>query len=508
MRPLIERLVKSDSRIVASFRDKNGHICAASNTALGLVSGEYVALMDHDDLLAANALYEVAAEINSHPDAQLIYSDEDKIDQQGHRYEPYFKPDWNPDLFLGQNYLSHLSIYSSTAVKAVGGFRTGFEGSQDWDLAMRVIDKIDPKSIRHIPKVLYHWRAIPGSTALVLSEKSYTIDAARKALVEHFERVGQAAEVLPVNGGHWRIKYPVPQPPPLVSLIVPTKNAVALLRQAIESIVSHTSYSNYEIIVVDNGSDDPATLDYFKQLEELKAVVARVVTYPGPFNYSAINNYAVAQAAGELVGFLNNDVEVINSDWLNELVSQAMRPGVGAVGAMLYYPLDTVQHAGVILGLGGVAGHPFKQFPRGNEGQMNRLRLVQNYSAVTAACLVVRKDRFLKVGGFDEKNLPIAFNDVDLCCKLLKAGLRNVWSPYAEFYHHESATRGAEDTPAKQARFKTEIDYMTSTWGFCWNDPAYNPNLTLIGEDFTRAYLPRTQKPWLEFSQHSTLANG
>ena len=508
VRAVINQYTKLDSRIVAAFREKNGHICAASNTALGLVTGDYVALMDHDDLLAATALYEVAAEIEAHPQAQLLYSDEDKMDLEGHRFEPYFKPDWNPDLFVGQNYLSHLTVYCAAAVREVGGFRNGFEGSQDWDLALRVIETLPEGAIRHIPKILYHWRAIPGSTALVLSEKSYTVDAAYRALTEHFERLHQPVEILPVNGGHWRIRHPVPAEAPLVSLVIPTKNAVSLLRQAITSIVARTAYPNYEIVVVDNSSDDPATLAYFSELSGMTAPRARVVAYPGPFNYSAINNHAVREAAGDLVAFLNNDVEVINADWLNEMVAQALRPGVGAVGAMLYYPLDTVQHAGVVLGLGGVAGHPFKQFPRGNEGQMNRLRLVQNYSAVTAACLVVQKAHFLAVGGFDEEHLAIAFNDVDLCCKLLRAGLRNVWTPYAEFYHHESASRGAEDTPAKQARFKQEIDYMTATWGeLLQNDPAYNPNLTLVGEDFTRAYLPRTRKPWLAHRARLSLAS-
>ena len=496
----LERWKSADRRIKVAFRAENGHICAASNTALELATGGFIALMDHDDLLTENALYEVAAEISRHPDAKLIFSDEDKVDDQGTRFDPYFKPDWNPDLFLGQNFISHLSVYSADAVRSAGGFRKGFEGSQDWDLALRVVESIPESSIRHIPKVLYHWRAIPGSTALVLSEKSYTVEAARRALQEHLDRVKIKAELIAVEGGHWRVRHTLPQEKPLVSLIIPTKNAVGILRQAIDSILAKTSYSPYEIIIVDNNSDDPETLAYFQEVSRANPGKVRVLPHPGPFNYSAINNHAVAESKGTLLGFLNNDVEVISPDWLDEMVSQALRPGIGAVGAMLYYPLNTIQHAGVVLGLGGVAGHPFKQFPRGNEGQMNRLRLVQNYSAVTAACLVVVKERFTKVGGFDEKNLPIAFNDVDLCCKLLKSGLRNLWTPYAEFYHHESATRGAENTPEKQNRFKSEIEYMLATWGdLLGNDPAYNPNLTLVGEDFTRAYAPRTDKPWTRF---------
>src|SRR5690606_3476022 len=272
--------------------------------------------------------------------------------------------------------------------------------------------------------------------------------------------------------------------------------------------------------IVDNNSDDPETLQWFETVAERLSVPSspssepvlstkgcragiphprvRVIDYPGPFNYSAINNFAVREAEGEVIGLLNNDVEVINGDWLEELVSHALRPGIGAVGAMLYYPMNTVQHAGVVLGLGGVAGHPFKEFPRNDQGQKNRLRLVQNYSAVTGACLFVLKERFLEVRGLDEASLPVAFNDVDLCCKLLSAGYRNVWTPFAELYHHESATRGIEDTPEKQARFQGEIETMMTRWpDLLAHDPAYNPNLTLVGEDFSTAYLPRLKKPWL-----------
>ncbi len=290
----------------------------------------------------------------------------------------------------------------------------------------------------------------------------------------------------------------MPSPSPLVSLIIPTRNALKLVRMAVESILKVTDYPNFEIIVVDNDSDDPETLAWLDQFASGANPRVRVMRYRGKFNYSAINNTAVAESPGEIVGFLNSDVEAIDPGWLSEMVSQASRPGIGAVGAMLYYPVNTVQHAGVILGLGGVAGHPFKDFPRGDSGQKNRLRLVQNYSAVTAACLVIRKDRFLEVGGFNETQLAIAFNDVDLCCKLVAAGYRNLWTPFAELYHHESATRGADDTQEKRARFQAEIDYMMNRWGsFLMADPNYNPNLTLVGEDFSPAYLSRAQKAWM-----------
>ena len=526
VRQLLEAAAAEDERIKLTFRTANGHISHASNSALELATGEYTALFDHDDVLHRTALYFVAAELDAHPDAELIYSDEDKIDGEDRRFDPYFKPDWNPDLFHAQNYTSHLSVFRTERLREIGGFRAGFEGSQDWDLTLRVIEKIPVTAIRHIPRVLYHWRAVPGSTALQLAEKSYPVDAAKRALTEHFQRTERPIELLTIPGDHWRVKYPLPTPPPLVSIIIPTRNALKLVRQAVESILTQTSYPNYEILIVDNQSDDPEILAWFEKVEQTPAPTGearnptetdsdsepspfslppspgakriRVLPYPGPFNYSAINNFAVREAAGEVVGLVNNDIEVINRDWLEELVSHALRPGIGAVGAMLYYPMNTVQHAGVILGLGGVAGHPFKEFPRNDSGQKNRMRVVQNYSAVTAACLFIRKDRYLEVGGLDEVSLPVAFNDVDLCCKLLRAGYRNVWTPFAELYHHESATRGVEDTPEKKARFQGEIETMMTRWAeLLANDPAYNPNLTLVGEDFSPAYLPRWKKPWL-----------
>ena len=500
VRVVLERFAAGNPRIKVAYRQANGHICEATNTALGLATGAYVALFDHDDVLSPLALYEVAAEVDAHPDAQLVYSDEDKVDMENRRFDPYFKPDWNPDLNHGQNYTSHLSVYRAELIRDLGGFRKGFEGSQDWDLVLRAVERIPAAAIRHIPKLLYHWRAAPGSTALQLAEKSYPIEAARMALEDHFRRTGEKVELLPVPGDHWRVRYPVPSPAPLVSLIVPTRNALALLRRAVSSILSVTDYPNFEVVVVDNASDDPETVAYLAEIGRGVDPRLRVLAYDKPFNYSAINNFAVREAGGELIGLLNNDVEAIEPGWLAEMVSHAVRPGIGAVGAMLYYPLNTVQHAGVVLGLGGVAGHPFKEFPRGDQGQKNRLRLVQNYSAVTGACLVIRKDRFLEVGGFNERELPIAFNDVDLCCKLLRAGYRNLWTPFAEFYHHESATRGVEDTPEKKARFQAEIDYMMNAWGaLLMADPAYNPNLTLVGEDFSPAYLSRAVKTWLAY---------
>jgi glycosyltransferase involved in cell wall biosynthesis len=500
VRPLVESLVAEDRRIKACFRPTNGHISAASNSALELVTGEYVGLFDHDDELTPNALFEIARAINAQPDTDFLYSDEDKIDEDGRRFEPYFKPDWQPDLFLGQNFTSHFSVYRTTLVREVGGFRVGYEGSQDWDLGLRIVEKLSPQRIIHIPRVLYHWRAIPGSTALQLAEKNYPAEAARRALTDHFARVGEPAELLPVPGDHWRAKRRVPNPAPLVSLIIPTRNGLKFLRQCIDSILEKTLYPNYEVLVVDNGSDDPETLAYLSQLSRgthpllRPGHVARVLRYERPFNYSAINNYAVREARGKVVGLLNNDLEVIHGDWLEEMTSHAIRPEIGCVGAMLYYPNETIQHAGVVLGVGGVAGHAFREFPRGTEGKFNRARLVQNYSSVTAACLLVRKAIYEQVGGLDEDALAVAFNDIDFCLKVRAAGYRNLWTPFAELYHHESATRGSDDTPEKEDRFRKEVETMLLRWGSALtSDPAYNRNLTLELNDFSLASPPR---PW------------
>ncbi len=505
IRPLLEHYAADDPRIKVCFREKNGHISAASNSALALATGEFIALLDHDDELTRHALHEVVTLLNAHPDTDFIYSDEDKIDEEGHRHEPYFKPDFLPDLFLAQNYTSHLTVYRAALVREAGGFRVGYEGSQDWDLALRIVSLIkDQSRIRHIPKVLYHWRAIPGSTALMASEKNYPVEAARRALTDHFARLNQPIELIPVPGDHWRVKYPLPAQPPLVSLLIPTRNGLKFLQQCVDSILQKTTYPNYEIVIIDNGSDDPATLEYLRliaaerktQNPKLKTTISvRVLPYAAPFNYSAINNFAAKSARGSVLGLLNNDLEVINGDWLDEMVSQALRPGIGCVGAMLYYPNETIQHAGVIIGLGGVAGHAFRDFPRNTEGVFNRARLVQNFGAVTAACLVIQKSIFDEVGGLDDKHLSVAFNDIDFCLKVRAAGYRNLWTPFAELYHHESVSRGAEDTPEKHERFRAEVETMMKRWAKeLKHDPAYNPNLTLEMTDFTLAAPPR---PWM-----------
>jgi glycosyltransferase involved in cell wall biosynthesis len=512
VRKVLDRYVAKDpQRIKVVYRETNGHISANSNSALALAHGEFIALLDNDDVIRPHALACVALELERHPDADLIYSDEDKIDENGHRYDHYFKPDWNPDLFNVQNFISHLGVYRTLLVREVGGFRVGYEGSQDWDLAMRVIERTAPDRIRHIPKILYHWRSVPGSTAMLIGAKSYATQAAEKVISEHFVRIGVEAKISPTKGSYWRVHYPIPDPAPRVTLIMPTRNRLNVLKPCVESILAKTTYPNFEILIVDNDSDDPETLAYLQQLTAETASAnltphgsslttpataprVRVVHFPGEFNFSAINNFGVQQTDAPVLGLVNNDLEVIHGDWLDEMVSHALRPEIGCVGAKLYYPDDKIQHAGVILGIGGVAAHAWQTHPRGAAGQAHRNLLQQNLSAVTAACLVIRRDVYLEAGGLDEK-LKVAFNDVDFCLAVRAKGYRNLWTPYAELYHHESASRGKEDTLEKRDRFRGEVEYITAKWGeeTLKNDPAYNPNLTLTINDFTLSTPPR---PW------------
>jgi len=493
VRKLLKEHTKCDNRIKVVFRKHNGHISAASNSAIELANGEYIALLDNDDLLAEHALFCVAQAIIGHPDAGIIYSDEDKIDQSGKRYAPYFKSDWNPDLFLSHNMICHLGVYRADLLKKLGGFREGYEGAQDYDLALRCTEQLTPQQIVHIPRVLYHWRSHPGSTAQAGSEKNYAQSAGEHALNDHFARAGVAARAKLLDFGMYRTFYEIPQPAPLVSLIIPTRNGLELIRQCIESILDKTTYKHYEILIVDNNSDDPETLRYFASLADDDRI--RILRDERPFNYSALNNSAVMQARGEYVGLINNDIEVISSAWLDEMMGLAIQPGVGAVGARLWYPNDTLQHGGCITGIGGVTGHSHKHLVKGQFGYFGRAQLIQTLSVVTAACLVIKKAIFEEVGGLDESNLKVAFNDVDFCLRVREAGYRNVWTPYAELYHHESATRGYEDSPEKQLRFQSEVLYMQKCWGnTLLNDPAYSPNLTLDREDFSFAWPPRVDR--------------
>jgi len=491
VRKVLDEYCLRDPRVKVVYREKNGHISAASNSALALATGEFIALLDHDDALTPDALFWVIKEFNDHPDAALIYSDEDKLDFEGVPTTPYFKCDWNYDLFLSHNLITHLGVYRTDVVKSLGGFRESFDGAQDYDLALRFIEQIDASQIRHIPRVLYHWRMLPGSTAIGAEQKDYAAERARLAIEEHLKRCHIAASVETIpDMATQRVRYQLPAILPLVSIIIPTRNAKKLVRQCISSIRQKTSYSNFEILLVDNGSDEKESVEYFSTLHDQGQV--RLLKDPGLFNFSRINNDAVKVAQGEYLVFLNNDIEVISPDWLSELVSQAQRPGIGAVGARLWYPNDTIQHAGLIL-VAGLAGHAHLGRMRGDHGYFGRASLIQAVSAVTGACLCIRKQLFEESGGFDE-SLAVAFNDVDFCLRLHAMGYRNLYTPYAELYHHESATRGYEDTPEKMARFKTETKILQERWmPLLMNDPCYSPNLTLSGEPFTLAWPPRVE---------------
>jgi GT2 family glycosyltransferase len=495
VRPLLEEIAARDPRIKLIFREQNGHISACSNSALGLATGQWCALLDQDDLFADHALAMVALEIEDHPDAGLIYSDEDKIDSAGLRSNPFFKPDWNPELFLGQNFINHLGVYRTGLLRSIGGFREGFEGSQDYDLALRCVERLKPAQVRHIPRILYHWRAVAGSLAAVADAKPYAKEAARRAIADHLLRRGVAGrvEACPENVESHRVIYELPDPAPLVSIIIPMRDRLSLLERCLEGIRERTDYRPLEIIIVDNGSKEPATHEFLRALEEKKE--GRVLRVDGEFNFSRLINRGAAVAKGEVLAFLNNDIDANEPDWLRELVSHAVRIGVGAVGARLWYPNGTLQHGGVVLGLGGVAGHAFTGVPRGHAGYFNRAYLQQYCSAVTGACLLVRKEVFEQADGFDETNLAISFNDIDFCLRLRAAGFQNVWTPYANLVHHESASRGHQRAPEEQAQFVREATFMQEKWGIeLLHDPFYNSNLSLNLPGFELAVPPRLPK--------------
>jgi GT2 family glycosyltransferase len=484
----IRAAARRDPRIRFMRRDSNGHISAASNDALAMARGEYVALLDHDDELRPHALLEMVEAARRNPDAALFYSDEDKIDEKGRRCQPNFKPDWNHDLLRGQNYVCHLAMLRTSLAREVGGFRVGYEGSQDHDLFLRCSERLGPGQVVHVPKVLYHWRAIVGSTALERGAKDYAAEAGMRAVADHLARIAPGAGVESLEHGHYRVRWPLPDPP-RVDIVIPTRDRLDLVRCCVESLLANTRYRDYRVLLVDNQSREQATLDWLDAISGEPRV--RVLRYDAPFNYSAINNWAVAQGDGGVVCLLNNDIEVIDGDWLRELASQAMRPGVGAVGAMLYYPDRTIQHAGVVLGMGGVANHVYSGAPEGHPGHGARALVAQELSAVTGACLAVRRDRYTEVGGLDER-LQVAFNDVDFCLRLLEAGYRNVWTPFARLLHHESATRGRDEAGPGRDRFVGEARYMEERWGdYLRGDPAWNPSLSLDRLDGALAFPPR-----------------
>lgn len=477
----LEAYEKKEPRIKVVFRKENGHISLATNSALEIATGEFIALLDNDDELPPHALFEVVKVLNERPELDVIYSDEDKIDAEGNRFDPHFKADWSPDTLMGNNYISHLGVYRSSIVKSLGGFRKGYEGSQDYDLVLRVTEQIPEDHIYHIDKVLYHWRTIPGSTASSGEAKSYIYDSGVKALTDALNRRGIKGTVRPgLISGFYEVTYEVLQEE-LVSVIIPTKNGYDDLKLCVDSIIEKTSYPNYEIIIADNGSTDPKMQELFaeykKQLDE--RFIVELIDIP--FNYSRINNLAAEKASGKYLLFLNNDTEVIEPNWMTTMVSYAQFDRIGCVGAKLYYPDDTTQHAGVLVGIGGVAGHALNNYDRTHCGYFGRLVIDVNYLAVTAACMMVKAADFKAVNGFDE-TLEVAFNDVDLCLKIYELGRYNVYAHQVELYHFESKSRGYEDTPAKQKRFAGEIKKMQDKWpAYIAHDPFYNDNLTKEG---------------------------
>ena len=484
VRRVLEECAADDPRIRVVFRETNGHIAANSNSALALASGDFVALLDHDDLLAVDALFENALVINRFDDVDIIYSDEDKIDDAGRRRDPYFKPDWSPDSLLSRNYVSHLGVYRRSLLDGIGGFRLGFEGSQDYDLLLRASERA--RRVEHIPRVLYHWRIHEDSTASSRGQKSYAYDSAMRALSEALERRSEPGVVQPADvrlPGTYVIRYHL-QAPGLVSIIVPTRNHGADVDRCLRSVFERSTYQNVEVVLVDNGSTDPESLRVFGAWAEREPERLVLLPYDVPFNFSRINNVAVARSTGTYVLLLNNDTEAITPDWIEAMIEQAQRPAIGAVGAKLLYDDGTVQHAGVIVGLGGVAGHSHKYAQRDEPGYFGTLQTTNNFSAVTAACLMIRRSVYDEVGGLNEE-LAIAFNDVDFCLRVQQAGYRNVYLPHVELYHHESKSRGAENTPEKMERFLREQRYMRERWMTDREpDPYYNRNLTLQTENF------------------------
>jgi GT2 family glycosyltransferase len=472
-----------ERRIRLRFLPENLGIVGNSNAAHALATGDFLTFLDHDDMLAPWALFEIARAVNADPQADFFYSDEDMIDAAGAvRSNPHFKPDWAPDNLRSHNYITHLAIYRRDLFFKLGGFRSGFEGSQDYDLILRAGEHA--RRIVHIPSVLYHWRVHEESTSSGESVKTYAYEAARKALRAHLIRTGMEGEVKDAfTHGIYQVTYKLPSRP-LVSVLIPNRDHADVLERCLRS-VRRSTYTNYEIVLIENGSREPRTHELYGRLSQEPDT--RIVPWDKqPFNYSAVTNFGAAQARGEVLLLLNNDIDAINPDWLERMLEHVLRPGVGAVGAKLYYPDDTLQHGGVIVGLGGVAAHSHTHFPRSSFGYQGRLIVIQNLSAVTAACLMVKKAVFEEVGGFDEA-FAVAFNDVDFCLRLRQKNYVIVWTPFAELYHCESKTRGVDDTPEKKARFQGEIDLFKKKWAafLSKGDPYYSPNLNYGTEDFS-----------------------
>jgi glycosyltransferase involved in cell wall biosynthesis len=485
IRSILENYSEQDSRIKICFRTTNAHISETSNSAIAIATGEFIALLDHDDLLTPHALYKVVEFLNKYPDADMIYSDEDKIDDEGKVSSAFFKPDWCPDSFLSRMYTCHLGVYRRSLVQQIGGFRVGYEGSQDYDLVLRLTEKTD--KIHHIPDILYHWRIHPNSTAGNLDSKNYAIDAAKKALADALQRRNEPGIVTdaPRSMGHYVIRYNI-QSYDLVSIIIPTKNLGDTLDRCLISIFNQTTYPNFEIILIDNGSTEKRAIEIIETWREKEPHRLKYLSLDIPFNYSTLNNFAVKKAQGKYLLFLNNDTEVVTPDWIEGMVEQAQRSSIGAVGALLLFPDDTIQHAGVIGGIFYSCGHSHKRFKLGDTGYFNQLNTVNNYSAVTGACIMCRREVFDEIEGFDE-TFAVNYNDIDLCFKMITKGYHNIYLPHIMLYHYEAKTRGYDLlNDSKKARLFCEGKYFQTKWkSLIEHDPCYNPNLTIEKEDYS-----------------------
>ncbi|MDA3666785.1 glycosyltransferase family 2 protein [Burkholderia cenocepacia] len=492
----LKSIAEKDARVKIVFMNSGGYASVAANAALDLATGEFSTILGQNDVLSSHALYLIALKVNEVDDLNIIYSDDDEIDECGIRGNVRFKSSWNPDLFFSCDMISRSAAYRTSLLRKIGGFRIEYEGGQDIDLALRCVKNSKPSQICHIPRVLFHLRQFGESGVTVASAEGDVCSAKERALSDFFKGQSGVKVSRGEFAGTYRVRYPIPAPTPKVTIIIPTRDGGPLLKKCIFSVFDGTVYENLEVVVVDNQSKDQETVDFLKSLSLRENIT--VLKYDFPFNYSSINNFAERHASGDVLCFLNDDVEAVEPDWLKEMVSHALRPDIGAVGAKLLYADGFVQHAGVVMGIGGFASHAHRLYPSAHPGYAGRAALVQNFSAVTGACLVMRREVFREVGGFDEENLPVAFNDVDLCLRVREAGYRVVWTPYAVLHHFESYSRGDDQMSAeKRARFNREKRFMLSRWKTDQlDDPYYNQNLTLDREDFTIADFPRMYAPW------------
>ena len=482
---LVRSICDNDSRykLVTNISDLT--MAAQLNKCLDNARGEYFLEIKCRDVLHTHSIYRLVECINGYPDVDLIYTDHDEIDFSGNRRNPWFKPDWNPEMFYSVDYINPLCLYKIGKISVLGGFRDRFKGAEMYDLALRYINNTSEPSIKHIPEVLYHRRsnfaATGKATRGLLDGNAH--QAAKRAIAELLINKGIHVD----DGcayGLFRVRYPLPKPPPLVSIIIPTKDRLDILKACVESIINKTTYPCFEILIINNCSVETKTIEWLAKAVCDRRV--RVLNYNDSFNYSAINNFAVKHALGDVLALVNNDVEVITPNWLSEMVSLSLLPGAGAIGAKLLYSNGLVQHAGVVLGIGGVAGHVHRYVDGDDPGYCYRAEIIQNFSAVTGACLVVRKGIYEEVGGMNDKDLKVALNDIDFCLKLISSGYRNIFTPYARLYHHESVSRGRDDTPDKRLIFDKERAYMKLFWSNrLTTDPAYNKNLTLQNENFS-----------------------